>query len=143
MDNININEINAMITQKQIEFRKEVVNTIAPVYETLLPIMDNLSLEQKIGHPARWFVKKAKAGCFASLSEEQYCAKLSAIEVLSLFWNNEPEMSLIQIASRVVFLNSLLPDGYSALDIFKKACEQSFIDDNVEFVHDDEIELED
>ena len=46
MDDININEINAMITQKQIEFRKKVVNTIAPVYEALLPIMDNLSLEQ-------------------------------------------------------------------------------------------------
>lgn len=143
MNDININEINAMITQKQIEFRKEVVNTIAPVYEALLSIMDNLSLEQKIVHPARWFVKKAKAGCFASLSEEQYCVKLSAIEVLSLFWNNEPELSLIQIASRVVFLNSLLPDGYSALDIFKKACEQSFTDDNVESACDDEIELED
>jgi hypothetical protein len=39
MDDININEINAMITQKQIEFRKEVVNTIAPVYEALLLFM--------------------------------------------------------------------------------------------------------
>lgn len=132
MDDININEINAMITQKQIEFRKEVVNIIALVYEALEPIIDNLRLEQKIVNPAIWFVKKAKNGDFDGMFEEQYCSKLSAIEVLSLFWNNEPEMSLIQIASRVVFLNSLLPDGYSALDIFKKACEQSFIDDEIE-----------